>query len=163
MGIKSQINGLSFEQIFKLNLKKAGITFTSFPPSGARCVGVKVLFTRFGKPIKVPQFKTERMPYDFALFHKGLGVTVDTKSVEKGNKASKSFFESKSTKNQVYEMKDLDAKNAGFVVGFEEANRAVFFSAKQAFELAPRESLTIDDGLYLGSYDKFNAGRLFEF
>lgn len=148
MGNKSRIEGLSFENLFKLQCQHQGILVLQMP------LACKIIGYKFGRPNLIQQ----KSPFDFILIHNGISVYVDLKSFE-GPRISHSML----TTHQVNALQSirLHGCQAGYVVNHRAANTVVFYEADKLFELKPGQSLSAENGIYLGTWDNIHAGNLF--
>lgn len=144
-GKKARANGAVFEQIFERRAKSQGWVFIRFP-LGCRRVGRNTLL----------QIKT---PLDCILVKDGRAIFVDLKSTGINN-----FSHSMVTPHQVEVLKAIECEHlsSGYIVWFRESDEVVFFGAGALDRLKVRESLSVEDGITLGSIADFKLSEIFD-
>lgn len=149
-GIKAKRSGQSFENTL-LHTARAQQIFAYQIPMGCKPIGAD----HFGRLKYVPV----RTACDFALVHNGKTVFLDTKTVKKNT-----FSFSEITHHQLDFLKQFEAHGlrAGYLIHFQTSNQVCFFSAKTLANLLPRESLSPESGLCLGSLFSFRLIELFK-
>lgn len=136
--------GDGFEMLFFHTCMRHGITAIHIPPG---CKNVK---TKMGVVLK--RVKT---PFDFMLTNGAKVAFVDAKT-----KLGKTFCFSDLTHHQVHILKSLEdlGHKTGYVVAFRELDKVVFFSSSKLSSLRKRDSLSPEDGEYLGRVNSFSLG-----
>lgn len=143
-GLEAKRNGEEFENLIKYNAKKSGVTITQIP-SGCRWVnGVRA--------VAVPT------DFDFIAWKDGRAMAFDAKSTN-GNTFTKSMVKQHQAV-KLYEIEQNSNSTAGYLVWFKAHNVIVFFTATQLYNLKPRTSLKVTDGLRVGAAPTFDIGSL---
>jgi hypothetical protein len=160
----SKVEGNAWEQVFKRAAILAGFA-TIHLPGGANPTGRR---DAKGRPILFPV----KMPFDFRLskpltpivsegmiYASAFSGSFDTKTID-----GKTFPYSAITPHQLESLYSEECAGccAGYIVYFRPENRVVFFSAGKLAAVRPRESLSPEDGLDLGSVYELKLLRLLE-
>lgn len=144
-GLEAKRNGEEFENLIKYNARKHGVVITQIP-SGCRWVsGVRA--------VAVPT------DFDFIGWKNGRAIAFDAKSTN-GNTFTKSMIKQHQAV-KLYEIERDSNSMTGYLVWFKLKNEIVFFTASQLYNLKPRTSLKVTDGLRVGSAPTFDIGSLF--
>lgn len=138
-GRKSKANGQAFENLLKGSAWRQGFECIQLP-LGAKQVSA-------AKLIRV------RMPFDFIFCKSGRAIFTDAKST-----VAKSFSFAAMTDHQVDALAKIEKQGftAGYTVYFSSLNRVVFFHASQLTGLQRRSSLSIEDGVILGTCNEID-------
>lgn len=142
-GAKAKVVGQWFENILSVACTREGIAFEQIP-SGCKWVGKRAI------PAKTP--------FDFIASKDSRAILFDAKTVN-----VETFSKSACKEHQVESLFrfEVSGLTAGYIVWFRGSDSIVFFKASQLKNLAPRRSLRISDGVFLGSKDALNLGVLF--
>jgi hypothetical protein len=137
-GAKAKQEGDAFQDFFFSACHAAGIYAIRFP-DGARKVR--------GPGGKLRMIPVET-PFDFILIGDGKSAYVDTKSIS-AERISYSLLKA----HQVDVLKDIQDRNlkAGYVVHFKKTNDVYFFAANILQSLNARQSLSPEDGQFMGN------------
>lgn len=152
MGIKSQAEGLGFEELFKAFCNRQGFSWIKIP-TGAKIYGQD----QFGNP----KYRLTRSPFDFAiaglLNGQSVAAYLDCKTVESGR-----FSRSLIDWNQVDDLEKFDRVGhpAGYLIFFRQPQKLVFFKASTILQI--NHTLTPDLGLFLGDLYSFDLSKLWK-
>ena len=143
---KANAEGRQFEELLDRACFRHGINSVVFP-MGGRYVGKKFI------PI--------RTPFDRILIRpRGQVAFVDAKSVGSGHNFSRSML----TDHQVQALYRYWESGclSGYVVCFREFNRVVFFDAAKLYRVfTGGASLTMTEGIQIGTFEDFDPSRIF--
>lgn len=145
-GKLAKIVGDQFENLLQISAIKHRIEFIKIP-SGHKTIKVK------GKLIH----QRVRTPFDFIFVKNGKSVYFDAKTIESGN-----FCYSDLKSHQVNSLYNLEMQNvvAGYVIYYRDINQVIFYKASILRALKQRDSLKLDQGLYLGKEQEIDLNLL---
>jgi len=142
-GISQQLGG-AFEDLFVRSCMREQVNCTRIPN------GCKIL--RPGKIVPV------RTPFDFIINRGKFAAVVDCKTVQEGT-----FQRSMATTHQIESMLPIAVSlPAGYCIHFRDSDQVAFFSVFRINKLKAGESLSPEDGLYLGAAGNMNPGMILE-
>lgn len=140
-GHRARSAGSSFEQLFELSCNRSQVLWVRIPN------GSKTFKDKAGK-LKV---KNAKSPFDYLCTKDGKTAVLDCKTLEQGN-----WSYSAITRHQLDALLSVgNSINAGYLVWYRKRNAVVWLSCFKLRDLRPGESLTPDDGLYLGTIENF--------
>lgn len=118
-------------------------------PEGARTI-------RLGNRLLLKRTKS---PFDFILAKNKEVVFFDAKSIN-----AKTFSKSLVNFNQVHALLDVERQGcrAGYLIHFRKRGAIAFISASVLSKMSKGTSVSIEDGLSIGSFDNFSLEPLFE-
>lgn len=145
-GPNNRIQGVQFEKILEKHCNQQGVLFIKLP------IGAK--------PIGRGRWIRQTSPFDYVLLHEGSAVFLDCKSLD-----SKTISYSTLTEHQITSLSAIREHGSlsGYMVWFRPINQVVFFEVKTLLGLKPRQSLSPQDGIYLGRFENIALGTLFYF
>lgn len=140
-GAKARRNGQIFESLIQVMSNRHGLYCIKIPDG---CIQLKNRIVRVATP------------FDFIVAINGKTLFFDAKSTKEST-----FSKSKLKRHQVdflcpFEQQQIDA---GYVVFFQNQNAVVYFKATQLKALKRGESLSLSDGVMLGSQYEFNLAK----
>lgn len=149
-GHKSRGYGELFEKMLESACNRMGVAFVRIPDG---CVMIR---TKGGAVIP----RRVKTPFDFVISMQGRSAFIDCKTIESGN-----FTHSMITDHQVNSLMTMEnAQNlAGYVVWYRDVDKIMFFTASSLKHLRPKQSLDLNDGIFLGRAQTFAPNRLFLF
>jgi hypothetical protein len=149
-GSKSREYGQLFEKRLESACHRMGVAFVRIPDG---CIMVR---GRGGMVIP----KRVKTPFDFVISMQGRSAFIDCKTIESGN-----FTHSMITSHQVNSLMTMEnAQNlAGYVVWYRDVDKIIFYQASVLKALKPKQSLDLNDGIFLGRAQTFAPNRLFLF
>ena len=133
--------GNSFEAIFEVHCRQSQMGFTKIPD------GCRRIKTPYG--IKLVPCRT---PFDYFICKDGRAAAIDCKTID-----SDTFSYSAIDRHQAGALYEISSHvAAGYVVWFRTINKICFFNGNILMALTQRNSLKPEDGLFLGSIDRFH-------
>lgn len=151
----SKVEGNAWETVFEREVKISGFGKLDFPDGHNLIGGYKN--ARRCIPVKTPcDYVFGKLRPDGTLF----AAVIDTKTT-----AANTFTYSNITEHQMIELLSMERSGfcAGYIVYFRVPNRVVFYSAGKLSTVRPRESLSPDDGLDLGTVYSMRLDRLLDY
>lgn len=150
-GRVAKASGSRFENMLKNEALHRGIACTQIP------TGIRVIRGPGGKLISVPI----RTDYDFVFGYKGNALFVDAKSLDQST-----FPYSLITKHQIEALTNMKRVGllAGLVICFDRSKQAkvAYFDVDIINNLKPRESLRLEQGLFLGPLNNIDLTKIFD-
>jgi penicillin-binding protein-related factor A (putative recombinase) len=139
--------GKSFEALFEVHCRQKQMGFTKIPDG---CYRIK---TPYG--IKLVACRT---PFDYFICKNGRAAALDCKTIN-----ADSFSFSMLDKHQVEALYELGSHVAsGYIIWFRISDKVCFFDSKILMGLVSRTALIPEDGLLLGSIDRFDPEKIIE-
>lgn len=148
VGAKNRVVGKRFEQLLEAHCTLNQICFIRIKQQADwRRQGPKLIL--------VPA----RSDFDYILIKDSDSVYIDCKSFDQSR-----ITYSMLTFHQIVALERIKryGPEAGYLVFHRDINEIVFYDGKLLGKLKPRESVSPDDGLRLGSIESFNLSKLFE-
>lgn len=142
-GLKAKQNGDMFEKILEINAHRSGYEIIDIP-NGALWIG----------PNKIIPKKS---PFDYVFVSPERCIFTDAKTI-----AQKTFPHSLIKPHQLKALKKIWAKGhrSGYVINFSILNLTAFFTADQLWQLQKGQSLGPDQGLVIGTNDRFDLNLI---
>lgn len=138
-GAKAQNQGKVFERAFETICAQNNYTCVRIPDS-CKQIGRE----RNG----APRLIRVKSPFDFVIASKGFSVFLDVKSTE-----SDRYTYSQLKQHQIDTLHKVRKDVlSGYLVHFALENKIVFFDVNLLAALKPRESVSIESGLLLGTF-----------
>lgn len=147
-GHKAKGYGDLFENMIRSQCNRESIVCVRIP-SGAKMIKMRGVLV----PLPV------RSPFDFVIAQGGKCCFIDAKTIESGN-----FSHSMITGHQLEALLSLHNQglSAGYLIWYRDKGRVCFFNAGDLKALKPRESLTADDGIFVGTGNGFSLEKILE-
>lgn len=148
-GVVAKSMGDLFENILKIACTRESVVYTRIPD------GCRMIRTKGGAVIP----KRTTTPFDFLLSHNGLTACIDCKTIDSGN-----FSHSMLTPHQVESLiKIYNSKvSAGYLIWYRDTDQIIYFGAIHLYQLKPRQSLNIEDGIMCGTSKSFSLKAVLE-
>jgi hypothetical protein len=144
-GWMAQREGRDWESLFKHRAERSGFSVVRIP-DGCRQIG----------PNKLMRVKT---PFDWILSCERGVIFCDTKSLDNDR-----LIFSKIDQYQLSNLRLVGSSGvpAGYVCQFRETGAVVFFGWKVLESCQPRGSLSIEQGILIGTVDSFQLDKIWE-
>lgn len=142
-----------------MSVKQQGCTWEDRVDS--ECKFFKVLFVKLGKDKWTPRgFVAADGVIDRILFYKDWVALIDYKSIKSNDRLTYSDL----NQSQVQDLltAELAGHKSGYLCHFMKEDGVVFFSASQLSEVAPGSSIHASEGEYMGTFQEFALGSLFQ-
>lgn len=140
--------GALFEQMLQWKANIQNVMFIKIPDGCKRVPSAS----------KIPRLIPVTTPFDFIFIYEGKSIFLDAKTFDKT-----SITYSMLTNHQVITLNKIRhyGAQAGYIVFHRDIDEIRFYDAEKLYRLRPRESLTIGDGIKIGTSESFNLTLLF--